>query len=87
MEALTLTPIQRGNNNHQFPLVSFEPTPEIEPSQGKAFILANTVPFALREMEQEHIIPVFAKDNEPLISHVVFVKGVDQVVDNVYSEI
>ena len=85
MEALTLTPIQRGNNNHQFPLVSFEPTPEIEPSQGKAFILANTVPFALREMEQEHIIPVFAKDNEPLISHVDFVQGVEQVVHHVFS--
>lgn len=67
------------------PLVSFEPTFEEELSSDKAFILANTIAVSFREIEQEHIIPVFVKDNEPLISHVDFIQSIDQVVHHVFE--
>ena len=34
----------------------------------KPFIVANTIPMSLGEIHQKHIIPVFSKDNSPLIS-------------------
>ncbi len=42
-------------------------------SNGSAFIEANTVEMAFGEIRDNHIIPVFVKDNEPLISHAEFV--------------
>jgi len=65
--------------------VSFEPSIETNFSSDNAFIVANTVPIIVQEIEREHIIPVFVKDNEPLISHVDFIKGVEQVVHHVFS--
>ena len=38
------------------------------------FIEANTVDCTLADMRNEHIIPVFVKDNETLISHVEFIE-------------
>lgn len=46
----------------------------------KPFILANTLPMTVEAMAQEHIIPVFIKDNEPLISHVDFIEVVQGAV-------
>ena len=43
-----------------------------------AFIEANTIPITLKEIREKHIIPVFAKDNEPAISQVDFVEVVEQ---------
>ena len=34
----------------------------------ESFIVANTLPITLQEIHDKHIIPVFAKDNAPLIS-------------------
>ncbi len=51
-------------------------------STGKAFIEANTIPLHLQELKHEHIIPVFLKDNEPLISHSDFIETVMQVVED-----
>jgi hypothetical protein len=34
----------------------------------KPFIEANTIPMSLEEIKEDHIIPVFTKDNTPLIS-------------------
>jgi hypothetical protein len=34
----------------------------------KPFIVANTLPVSLKEIHDHHIIPVFSKDNSPLIS-------------------
>ena len=42
-------------------------------SSGKAFIEANTTEVALSDMRDKHIIPVFTRDNEPLISHAEFI--------------
>jgi hypothetical protein len=53
-----------------------------EISTGKAFIEANTIPLQLQELKHEHIIPVFLKDNEPLISHSDFIETVMQVVED-----
>jgi hypothetical protein len=46
---------------------------EIETSTAKSFIEANTVETSLSEIRNKHIIPVFVKDNEPLISHDEFI--------------
>ena len=51
-------------------------------SSGKAFIEANTIPVSLEEIKNEHIIPVFLKDNEPLISHSDFIETVLQSVED-----
>jgi Domain of unknown function, B. Theta Gene description (DUF3871) len=72
--------IPHGNHTS---MVSFEPI--FETSTEQAFILANTIPVALQEIDREHIIPVFVKDNEPLISHVDFIQAVEQVVHHVFE--
>ena len=38
------------------------------------FIISNTLETTLDEMRNDHIIPVFTKDNETLISHVEFIE-------------
>ncbi len=85
METFTLIPAQSSSKEPSTNVVSFDPIVEVEPSNDKAFILANTVPMSLKVIEQEHIIPVFVKDNEPLISHVDFIQGVEQVTHHVFS--
>ncbi len=40
------------------------------------FITANTIEMDLAEIEQEHLIPVHIKDNEPCIAHHQFIDGV-----------
>ena len=50
-------------------------------SSDSAFILANTLPSSLSDIRDQHIIPVYSKDNEPLISHGDFVEA---TVDTVY---
>ena len=54
-------------------------------STDKPFILANTVAVTLDEIRQNHIIPVFIKDNETVISHVDFIDVMNDVVNDVYS--
>ena len=49
------------------------------------FISANTVPISLKEIKEEHIIPVFSKSNEKTISHVDFVETVEYIANQVYS--
>jgi hypothetical protein len=45
-----------------------------------SFIEANTVPLLFSELENSHIIPVFTKDNEPLISHRDFITIAEEAV-------
>jgi hypothetical protein len=49
------------------------------------FIQANTIPMSLKEVEQQHIIPVFVKDNEPVISHHDFIGSVNEVAAQVFA--
>lgn len=48
------------------------------------FIVANTSPMNMFELEHEHIIPVFVKDNEPVISHQDFINCVQEVSGQVF---
>jgi hypothetical protein len=54
-------------------------------SSGKPFIMANTIQSSLQEVRDSHIIPVFIKDNEPVISHHDFIATTMDVVSKAYS--
>jgi hypothetical protein len=56
-----------------------------EISSDKPFIQANTFDVTLRELSTEHIIPVFIKDNEPLISHSDFIEATSSVISDIYD--
>src|SRR5688500_7296481 len=54
-------------------------------STAKPFIKANTIPSSLEEIRNHHIIPVFIKDNETLISQAEFIDITMECVSTVYS--
>ncbi len=54
-------------------------------SSSKSFIEANTEASSILELRDEHIIPVFVKDNEPLISHADFVEAANAIAIDVYN--
>ena len=56
-----------------------------ETTNHASFIEANTIPCTLDEMKHKHIIPVFVKDNETLISHNDFVQAVHSLTKDVYA--
>lgn len=58
-------------------------TPQI--STDKPFIQANTIVSNLEEIKSKHIIPVFIKDNEPVISHTDFIEVTAELVSEIYS--
>jgi hypothetical protein len=53
--------------------------------QDKAFIEANTIAATLEEISNQHLIPVFIKDNEPLISQTEFVQSTLDFVKDVFA--
>ncbi len=53
---------------------------EYGPSNKKPFIEAGTVEASLEEIKKRHIIPVFHRDNEPVISQVDFIQTTMDVV-------
>ena len=71
-------------NNHEVALYREQPAPE-SISTDKPFIQANTESSSLQEIKEKHIIPVFIKDNEPLIAHGDFIETTMQVVSEVYA--
>jgi hypothetical protein len=54
-------------------------------STSKPFIEANTGEVDFEEMRDRHIIPVFIKDNEPVISHTQFIEAMVYEVNKVYK--
>lgn len=54
-------------------------------SSGKPFIEANTIGGTLNEINNQHIIPVFVKENEPVISHGEFIDATMQAVSHVFA--
>lgn len=54
-------------------------------SSSTAFIEANTIDVSLTEIKEEHIIPVFAKTNEPLISHSDFIETTYHMASGFFS--
>jgi hypothetical protein len=66
--------------------VEFPSIEGIQPtSTAKPFIEANTIPSTLEEIRNSHIIPVFIKDNETLISQAEFIDITMECVSSVYS--
>lgn len=45
-----------------------------------SFIVANTMPMSLDEIHQKHIIPVFTKDNSPLISQSEIIESTQETL-------
>jgi len=54
-------------------------------SSSSAFIGANTIEVNLQEIQRQHIIPVFSKDNEPLISHGDFIQTTYDVINHFFK--
>ncbi|MHA8085281.1 DUF3871 family protein [Aquirufa antheringensis] len=54
-------------------------------SSSSAFIGANTIEVNLQEIQRQHIIPVFSKDNEPLISHGDFIQITYDVINHCFK--
>lgn len=54
-------------------------------SSPRAFIEANTIECSLEEMQDQHIIPVFIKDNEPVISHTDFINTSMEAVQDIFN--
>lgn len=56
-------------------------------SSSQPFIEANTIQMPIQEMKDQHIIPVWASSNEPLISHSEFIEATwEQVHRNFKNE-
>ncbi|MDE3145724.1 MAG: DUF3871 family protein [Bacteroidota bacterium] len=62
------------------------PTGEIELSSSHSFIEANTIDCDFQEMKHQHTIPVWLKDNEPLISHSDFIEGAYSIVKDLFND-
>lgn len=60
-------------------------TAENRISTGKPFIEANTIPATLGEIREKHLIPVFAKDNQPVISQSDFISLTADVVRHIFQ--
>src|SRR4051794_24156623 len=57
---------------------------ETRVSSERSFIDANTECFGIEEIKKQHVIPVFVKDNEPVISQVDFIEATQEVVRDLY---
>ena len=53
-------------------------------SNSKPFIEANTLEMSLHEIRNKHIIPVFVKDNETLISHDEFIDAASIITADIF---
>lgn len=56
-----------------------------ESLKDRPFITANTIEGNFGEIKNRHIIPVFTKDNEPLISHTDFIESTTQLVGDIFN--
>jgi len=54
-------------------------------SSSRSFIEANTIESTLEEIKGKHIIPVFLKDNEPLISQADFIEVATEIAAEVFN--
>ena len=54
-------------------------------SNGSSFIEANTTESSMEEIKEKHIIPVFIKDNEPLISQADFIQSAYDIAADVFA--
>jgi len=54
-------------------------------SNSKPFIEANTIETSIEEVRDRHIIPVFVKDNETLISHADFIESTVFLANDIFQ--
>lgn len=73
-EALNPLHVVRGNDNSETD----------NANTVKPFIEAGTIEATLEEIKQHHIIPVFHRDNEPVISQVDFIQTTMEVVKQAF---
>jgi len=77
---LNLVPVQhRGSTNEN----QFSRDTE-RVSTDKPFIQANTIECSLEEIKSQHLIPVYTKDNERLISCAEFIETTHAIVSEIY---
>lgn len=81
MESISIQPVR---NNTSSSIINSENTVELN-STDKPFIVANTIGLSINEIRDQHIIPVFVKDNEPMISHADFVYATQSVTSEIFS--
>src|SRR3954451_9586515 len=81
MDTINYVPVN-GTANPYALTVAVNNTPKV---QSKPFIEANTIESSLSEIRQRHIIPVFSKDNEQLISQVDFIETAEEVTGDVFK--
>lgn len=81
MELIQLTP---NGSNHTSPNTILQPDDE-EKSTPSVFIEANTIESSYDEIKSSHIIPVFIKDNEPLISQADFIQATIEIASDVFN--
>ena len=54
-------------------------------SNERSFILANTIASTKDEIKTQHVIPVFIKDNEPVISHFDFIDVMQEASHEIFA--
>jgi hypothetical protein len=59
---------------------------ELQQSSDNSFIGANTLVSSLNEIRNNHIIPVFSKDNEPVISQSDFIESTFEIASQLFPK-
>lgn len=59
--------------------------PERTDKNRSSFIEANTIPMTFKEIKNDHLIPVFVKENETLISHADFIEAARMIAAEVFQ--
>jgi hypothetical protein len=72
-------------NNAVIDLTANVVIPETSTSTSRPFIEANTIAATLDEVREQHIIPVYVKDNERLISQSEFIEITNNLVNKIYA--
>ena len=81
MDTININPVQIPSVNG-----GITANENLKYSTNKVFIEANTVPISMKELRDEHIIPVFCSTNEPLISHHEFIDCVYKTTKSWFHE-
>ena len=67
------------------PVISPVDLQSTDSNKRSSFIEANTTAVAMEEVRHKHIIPVFAKTNEPLISHAEFIDAAISIASEIFN--
>ncbi len=73
--------LNHQNGVHETPQEAVATVVTNPTDNGKSFIEANTISMNLSEIKHKHILPVFSKDNTPLISQVDFIENTRDLVE------